>query len=56
MAIPSGKKIARSFFSNSDTWAMMMALTFYENKLIGDYFMVFAIESNKMLNAHVPHI
>jgi len=36
------KKIARSFFSNSDGRAMMMAITFFKKMLMGAYFMVFA--------------
>jgi len=53
--IPSyGKKIARSFFSNSDGQAMMMALTFLKNKLMGAYLMVFATKFTKMVNACVP--
>jgi len=52
--IPFGKKIACSIFSNSDSQAMMMALTILQNKLMGAYLMVFSTKFPKMVNAHVP--
>ena len=50
------KKIAHSFFNNSDGQAMMMALTFLKNKLMGAYLMVFATKFTKMVNTHVPQM
>jgi len=38
MAIPFGKKIAHSFFSNSDARAMMMAITFKKKQVDGGLF------------------